>query len=90
MKAACRLDHFPRNAFAHHFVPRQQPGANPNCGETFTKTRRMYQPLPGLHVNGELTQGEKRQLRERAMNGLIYLVGLIVVILFILSALGLR
>lgn len=32
----------------------------------------------------------KRQLRERAMNGLIYLVGLIVVILFILSLLGLR
>jgi hypothetical protein len=32
----------------------------------------------------------KRQLRERAMNGLIYLIGLIVVILFILSLLGLR
>jgi hypothetical protein len=32
----------------------------------------------------------RRQLRERAMNGLIYLVGLIVVILFILSLLGLR
>jgi hypothetical protein len=34
--------------------------------------------------------GGKRQLRERAMNGLIYLIGLIVVILFILSLLGLR
>jgi hypothetical protein len=32
----------------------------------------------------------QRQLRERAMNGLIYLIGLIVVILFILSLLGLR
>jgi hypothetical protein len=32
----------------------------------------------------------KAQLRERAMNGLIYLIGLIVVILFILSLLGLR
>jgi hypothetical protein len=30
------------------------------------------------------------QLRERAMHGLIYLIGLIVVILFILSLLGLR
>ena len=29
-------------------------------------------------------------LKERAMNGLIYLVGLVVVILFILSFLGLR
>jgi hypothetical protein len=36
-----------------------------------------------------LQRGE-RQLRERAMNGLIYLIGLIVVILFILSLLGLR
>jgi hypothetical protein len=34
-------------------------------------------PAPGL-------------LKERAMNGLIYLVGLVVVILFILSFLGLR
>jgi hypothetical protein len=34
--------------------------------------------------------GGKRQFRERAMNGLIYLIGLIVVILFILSLLGLR
>jgi hypothetical protein len=34
-------------------------------------------------------QGE-RQLRERNMHGLIYLIGLIVVILFILSLLGLR
>jgi hypothetical protein len=32
----------------------------------------------------------ERQLRERNMHGLIYLVGLIVVILFILSLLGLR
>jgi hypothetical protein len=32
----------------------------------------------------------ERQLRERKMHGLIYLVGLIVVILFILSLLGLR
>jgi hypothetical protein len=36
-----------------------------------------------------IARGE-RQLRERAMNGLIYLIGLIVVILFILSLLGLR
>jgi hypothetical protein len=35
--------------------------------------------------------GGKRQLiREGAMNGLIYLIGLIVVILFILSLFGLR
>jgi hypothetical protein len=34
--------------------------------------------------------GEKRQLRERDMHGLIYLIGLIVVILFILSLFGLR
>jgi hypothetical protein len=39
--------------------------------------------LSGCHAG-------KRQPRERAMNGLIYLVGLIVVILFILSLLGLR
>ena len=32
----------------------------------------------------------ERSLRERNMHGLIYLVGLIVVILFILSLLGLR
>jgi hypothetical protein len=32
----------------------------------------------------------ERQLRERKMHGLIYLIGLIVVILFILSLLGLR
>jgi hypothetical protein len=32
----------------------------------------------------------ERQLRERNMHGLIYLIGLIVVILFILSLLGLR
>jgi hypothetical protein len=31
-----------------------------------------------------------RQLRERDMHGLIYLIGLIVVILFILSLFGLR
>jgi hypothetical protein len=34
--------------------------------------------------------GGKRQLRERDMHGLIYLIGLIVVILFILSLFGLR
>jgi len=34
--------------------------------------------------------GGKPQLKERVMNGLIYLIGLIVVILFILSLLGLR
>jgi hypothetical protein len=33
---------------------------------------------------------EETHLRERAMNGLIYLIGLIVVVLFILSLLGLR
>jgi hypothetical protein len=32
----------------------------------------------------------KRRLRERNMHGLIYLIGLIVVILFILSLFGLR
>jgi hypothetical protein len=32
----------------------------------------------------------ERQLRERNMHGLIYLIGLIVVILFILSLFGLR
>jgi hypothetical protein len=32
----------------------------------------------------------ERQLRERKMHGLIYLIGLIVVLLFILSLLGLR
>jgi hypothetical protein len=32
----------------------------------------------------------ERQLRERNMHGLIYLIGLIVVVLFILSLLGLR
>jgi hypothetical protein len=32
----------------------------------------------------------ERQLREPNMHGLIYLIGLIVVILFILSLLGLR
>jgi hypothetical protein len=32
----------------------------------------------------------ERQPRERNMHGLIYLIGLIVVILFILSLLGLR
>jgi hypothetical protein len=32
----------------------------------------------------------RRQLRGRPMNGLIYIIGLIVVIMFILSFLGLR
>jgi hypothetical protein len=32
----------------------------------------------------------RRQLRGRPMNGLIYLIGLIVVIMFILSFLGLH
>ena len=34
--------------------------------------------------------GEARKPREEAVNGLIYIVGLIVVIMFILSFLGLR
>jgi hypothetical protein len=45
---------------------------------------------PRRRVSFSGCHGGKRQLRERAMNGLIYLVGLIVVILFILSLLGLR
>jgi hypothetical protein len=46
--------------------------------------------LRGGGFRFRVATGGKRQLRERAMNGLIYLVGLIVVILFILSLLGLR
>ena len=45
---------------------------------------------PRSRVSFSGCHGGKRQLRERAMNGLIYLVGLIVVILFILSLPGLR
>jgi hypothetical protein len=37
---------------------------------------RQYEPMPGIE--------------EAFMNGLIYLVGLIVIIMFILSFLGLR
>jgi hypothetical protein len=44
---------------------------------------------PELSYRRGVRSGQ-RQLRERAMNGLIYLIGLIVVILFILSLLGLR
>jgi hypothetical protein len=54
------------------------------CGETAPELSF----LKGVSFSS--CHGGKRQLRERAMNGLIYLVGLIVVILFILSLLGLR
>jgi hypothetical protein len=37
-----------------------------------------------------LTQARRRAFMEQPMHGLIYLIGLIVVIMFILSLLGLR
>jgi hypothetical protein len=39
---------------------------------------------------GESRNVRRDKLRGRSMNGLIYLIGLIVVIMFILSFLGLR
>ena len=47
-----------------------------------------FSPLRRFGVG--VTHGEDEPLRERHMNGLIYLIGLIVVILAILSFFGLR
>jgi hypothetical protein len=49
-------------------------------------------PAGTFFPEGDFALGlpRERQLRERNMHGLIYLIGLIVVILFILSLLGLR
>jgi hypothetical protein len=53
---------------------------------------RAVRPAGTFFPEGDFALGlpRERQLRERNMHGLIYLIGLIVVILFILSLLGLR
>jgi hypothetical protein len=46
-----------------------------------------------IAVEGPVPHGpgqDRREARERTMHSIIYIVGLIVVVLFILSALGLR
>jgi hypothetical protein len=50
---------------------------------------RRYRQPAALEVNSVVWL-ERRKPREEIVNGLIYLVGLIVVIMFILSFLGLR
>ncbi|MGZ3216557.1 hypothetical protein [Paracoccus sp. T5] len=42
------------------------------------------------HVRGQDAQGRHLSIREYIMNSIIYIVGLVVVVLFVLSFLGLR
>jgi hypothetical protein len=56
---------------------------NPDIGERVARDRDRNIPPRG-------TFSTQRHPVEKAMGGLIYLVGLIVVIMFILSLLGLR
>jgi hypothetical protein len=61
---------------------RQRHVASRQGEEPFTITGRL--------VNAAMRCAQRRHERERAMNGLIYLIGLIVVIMAILSFFGLR
>jgi hypothetical protein len=76
--------------------PRWRPNRIQNDVDAFngrTAPTGLCAVRPGTFFpHGDFAFGlpRERQLRERNMHGLIYLIGLIVVILFILSLLGLR
>jgi hypothetical protein len=61
--------------------------------QTFERRLRAFARMPGTFGAPPRYANDKNQksrFGRRPMNGLIYLVGLIVVIMFVLSLLGLR
>lgn len=73
------------------------------CSATYSRSNKLHKsrrrlslagtitPIEGFgHSRGVLSDAPLRALKEAAMNSIIYLVGLLVVVMAILSLLGLR
>jgi hypothetical protein len=67
----------------------RSPEAEPKCLER-SYSKELSRPIQVLATNGARNNAANIIFEETSMNGIIYLIGLIVVIMFILSFLGLR
>jgi hypothetical protein len=64
--------------------------ATRHCGEFHSAPKRRWNHFAVVRFAARRGSGPHTGPEEEPMNGIIYLVGLIVVIMFILSFLGLR
>jgi hypothetical protein len=60
------------------------------CGAALQKCARLTELLADESISKAVRKSASICIREKPMGGLIYLIGLIVVVMFILSFLGLR